>query len=837
MRIVIDLQGAQTSSRFRGIGKYSLSLCKQLLRQSRDHDIHIVLGSFYHSTIRTIRDELAGLIARRKIHIWEAPYPVAYFAPENTWRHDVACDLYKAFLRSLDPDFVLITTMFEGFEEHCIINSIFDDPSIKTAIISYDFIPLAYPDKYLDNPRKKDYYLKRLEQLRQADLVFSISESSRQEAIELAGIDKDRVFNISAALESSIGPRDIEWRKSQTAAHFSIHKPFVLYTSATDWRKNQQTLIEAFSKLPKYIVDSHHLVLSGRLPKVTDLEFHRLAKKFGLPDNTLLTTGHVSDDEIIDLYNLCEVFVFPSIHEGFGLPVLEAMSCGKPVVGSNTSSIPELLQNNDVLFDPQDSDDIARKLGKVLRDDELKQALGRSNLEKARDFSWSRSANLALDLMEDKYSGGSRPQNHHSGEEIARSLASVIDSYRRTVTEEALIAVAHCIARNHPSAWEKQLFIDISELHHNDARTGIQRVVRSITNQFLCAPPENFLVKPVYADSHGRYRYSQWGADGNPSAGSMDESLQALDLQAGDIFLGLDLVSGIAPKTKNFYQYLRDHGVSVYFVVYDLLPLTLPHYFAGADLVHSDWVKVVAQSDGAICISKAVAEELKQWIGENSVPVSSTFSIGHFHLGSDIHNSLPSRGFPTGASVVLDSMRNIPSFLMVGTIEPRKGHEQVLAAFENLWKERVQASLVIIGKKGWKTDSLCERIRSHEMFNKQLFWFEGISDEFLQQVYEKSSCLICASEGEGFGLPLIEAAQHSLPIFARDIPVFREVAGGHAFFFSSTDAKGLANEINEWLRLHSENRHPKSDALPALTWEESKQQLWNEISSKTRLAK
>ena len=110
-----------------------------------------------------------------------------------------------------------------------------------------------------------------------------------------------------------------------------------------------------------------------------------------------------------------------------------------------------------------------------------------------------------------------------------------------------------------------------------------------------------------------------------------------------------------------------------------------------------------------------------------------------------------------------------------------------------------------------------------------LFWLEGISDEYLEKVYAASTCLIAASYGEGFGLPLIEAAQRKLPIIARDIPVFREVAGEHAYYFDSRDPQGLAHAIEQWLRLYEKGTYPKSDNMPWLTWKESAADLFKKV--------
>ena len=117
------------------------------------------------------------------------------------------------------------------------------------------------------------------------------------------------------------------------------------------------------------------------------------------------------------------------------------------------------------------------------------------------------------------------------------------------------------------------------------------------------------------------------------------------------------------------------------------------------------------------------------------------------------------------------------------------------------------------------------KLRNHPRLGTRLFWLEGISDEYLERVYDACDCLIAASEDEGFGLPLIEAAQHELPIIARDIPVFREVAGDCAYYFSGRDARSLAEAVKHWLQLRAECRAPGSASMPWLTWKQSTARL------------
>ena len=141
-----------------------------------------------------------------------------------------------------------------------------------------------------------------------------------------------------------------------------------------------------------------------------------------------------------------------------------------------------------------------------------------------------------------------------------------------------------------------------------------------------------------------------------------------------------------------------------------------------------------------------------------------------------------------------------PTFMMVGTIEPRKGHAQSLAAFERLWASGVDCGLLIVGREGWCMEEWVTSLRGHPERRTHALWLDGASDDVLLRAGTGSAtALLAASEGEGFGLPLVEAAQHGLPVVARDLPVFREVAGGTRFYFSGTSPEDLAGAIEDWL--------------------------------------
>ena len=167
----------------------------------------------------------------------------------------------------------------------------------------------------------------------------------------------------------------------------------------------------------------------------------------------------------------------------------------------------------------------------------------------------------------------------------------------------------------------------------------------------------------------------------------------------------------------------------------------------------------------------------------------------------------------------------VPVFVTVGTLEPRKGHAQLLDAADLLWAAGSPVVIAIVGKRGWLSDALIHRIETHPELGRRLRWFEAAGDAVLHQIYRSATAVILPSEGEGFGLPLVEAAHVGLPILARNLPVFREIGGPHATYFSGFDGASLARAIEDWLAAHADGRTPDSSGIVPLTWADSARQL------------
>ena len=1239
MRIVIDLQGAQsTGSRNRGIGRYTMSLAQGIVRNRCQHEVFLALNGLFVDTIEPIRAAFEGLLPQDNIRVWYAPGPVCHIEPANNWRRKTAELIREAFLASFQPDIVYVTSLFEGLSDDAVTSVGLLTPLIPTVVTLYDLIPLINRTPYLDNPAVESWYENKLDQLRRADLLLAISESSRQEGINYLNFPRDQAINVGTAADPQFQCIEISnATKCSVRGRYGLSRAFVMYTGGIDHRKNIEGLIRAYAQLPLSLRGSHQLAIVCSLVHQPESRhrLNELAKQQGLAADEMILTGFVPEEDLIALYHLCKAFVFPSWHEGFGLPALEAMSCGAAVIAANTSSLPEVIGLDDALFDPHDDKAITKKIQQVLTDDNYRAELIRHGLEQAKKFTWDESAKVAISAFEQchatreksrhslplptrrpklafvsplppersgiadysaellpelarhydidvivtqetitdpwiksncsvrgtdwfvshahlyervLYHFGNSEYHQHMFGLLARVPGVVVlhdfflgnivchmdwlglgaDSWikelyyshgykavqdqknakdqgvvtevawkypcNKTVLENATGVIVHSdnsrrlaeqwlgqgfakdwsvipllrvpssitleqaearsilglnendfivcsfgmlgphkqnrrlldawlasplsknkrcflvfVGQNHAgdygaeltatirnsglydrihitgwtdtaqfrqylaaadvgvqlrtlsrgetsaavldcmnyglstivnangsmadlpddavwmmpdefedddlinaldtlwkdeqkrhTLWErareviltrhaprtcadqyalviegyyeqalsscgslakaiaqieeapsdesewvllaqnvahnqkplsiKQMLLDISILVQCDAKSGIQRVVRSILSELLNNPPQGYRIEPVYAalDQTG-YRYARQFALhflGCPTQVLVDEPVE---ISSGDIFIGLDLVP-YAFQQADFYAHLRRIGGQVYFVIYDLLPIISPDLFPEeVPALHARWLRTLAQSDGVLCISRAVADEMAEWLSVFGPERLRPFKLGWFHLGADVAGSVPTKGLPDDAEHVLQALSNRPTFLTVGTIEPRKGQMQTLAAFEQLWVQGVDANLVIVGKQGWNVDLLVGMLRKHPERNMRLFWLEGISDEYLEKVYAASSCLIAASEGEGFGLPLIEAAKYKIPIIARDIPVLREVAGEHAFYFSGLTPNKLADCVQDWLLLDKAGQSPQSDTMPWLTWKQSTQNLLDMI--------
>lgn len=399
MRILVDLQSCQAlGSRNRGIGRYSMSLAKAMVQSAPEHDFWLLLNSVYPDATASITEAFKGLIPVEKIVAFTPPSGAREFASDTTWRTRAGELIRDAVIRKINPDVIHVSSLFEGLTDDCVVSINEANSDLITAVTLYDLIPLFYPSRYLSNERVKRYYMRKIDALSRADLLLGISACATEEArAAIPGMAGEKVINISSAIDEHFGhlAQDLHVPTAE-AKNFGITKRFVMYTGGIDWRKNVEGLIKAYSLLPADIKASHQLVLVCHIEPATQKLLRAFSRSVQLEPNDVILTGFLSDEDLIRLYKTCDLFVFPSLHEGFGLPILEAMKCGAAVIGSNTSSIPEVIGNENALFDPTCETDIARLMERALTDKPFRRGLKKHAIIQAAKFTWKETAKRAM---------------------------------------------------------------------------------------------------------------------------------------------------------------------------------------------------------------------------------------------------------------------------------------------------------------------------------------------------------------------------------------------------------------------------------------------------------
>ncbi len=1237
LRLLVDLQACQTQgSARRGVGRYSQALVDNILMNRDERDVFCLTSNALPCEASLNLVSEARVLRFPDLPDWGSDR--GYRGGERDYLDALA---YSAFIAPVKADLVHVSHVFEGFGERVALPS----PTLRSSgqlfsATLYDLIPLLFQEHYFQNDDFRKWYLSRLDWLRKADLLLAISESSRQDAINLLGIEPWRIVTIHGGISPHFQPGNnlIEERKKLTK-HYGLRERFVLYTGGDDHRKNINGAIAGYAEIPPELRKNCQLVIVCSMEEQRKQMYLDVAQSCGLGVEDIQITGFVPEEDLVSFYRTCDVFMFPSLYEGLGLPVLEAMACGAPVIGGNNSSVREIIARDDALFEAKSAKSIGEALAKVLHNKDFSNDLRLYGLKRAQDFSWQRSAKLAtaafdealqrsreagvtsaihgwvprrriamltplppcrsgiadynakflpylarhfdIDLYVDNYIvsdefltvsfrifdvkdfeavaksydailyefGNSEFHEHmlpllgkfpgivglhdaylsglmmyleyYKGEQgrytkemldahgplanryfapvqnctdpvgktiielpctkrildqaigvishspfnldIARKFYSegwqapyriisqmvtdpgnwskaerdearsqlgysnddfiiatfghvawtkwgdrlleaflssslqrnsrvylvyvgelAQDEFGRQLNEsivkcklgkriqitgflnekdyERYLRVAdvavqlrtnsrggtpkgvldclafgvpvivnndasytdypddvvvkidadpspkiiasqldkmlndknlrisfskagkqyvrenhdptHCAAEyaaaihefiereqviqphniiskfaphlagcieqvktsnialdwltqiHTPNFAKRRLIIDVSYIAKTDNQTGIPRVVKQIVQAFYCSARAGF--EPLAVELvDGELRVASTWLLNQKLLFEQSEAIQnqfvPIRFQAGDVMLMLDSSWARYREFYPVFSKARASRVPIYTVVYDLLPIMLPsgNIVEGGKEWFQGWINdAVSASDGLICISRAVANDVIAYLDDLSELTISP-KIAYWHLGSDF--STEHQGGDPSSNVA--NLASCPYLLMVGTIEPRKSHALALAAFERLWEQGHELRLCIVGKEGWMVGELMDRLRSHPLLGKKLFLIEGPSDIDMASLYKMAAGLLFLSKAEGFGLPLVEAANHGIPIVCSDIPVFHEIAGDFATYVALQNAVSVATDLDKWWEKRNSGKLPNTRDMPRLSWEQSAEAL------------
>lgn len=233
--------------------------------------------------------------------------------------------------------------------------------------------------------------------LEHAKKIITISEFSKKEIVEIYKADPEKISVVHNGYNDKLyGKIDDKEKIMQVLDKYGIHDPYIFYVGRLEKKKNILALIEAFYLMRKENKDiKHKLLLAG------DASFGFDEIKFAMrEDDEIILPGWVPEEDMPYFYNGATLFVFPSLYEGFGIPLLQSMACGVPIIASDVASIPEVVDGAALLFDPKDVRSIADAMARVIREDDLREKLIKNGLERAKDFSWDKCARETLAEIE-----------------------------------------------------------------------------------------------------------------------------------------------------------------------------------------------------------------------------------------------------------------------------------------------------------------------------------------------------------------------------------------------------------------------------------------------------
>ncbi|MDX8512385.1 glycosyltransferase [Mesorhizobium captivum] len=736
MRIALDLQGAQTESRFRGIGRYTISLAEAIYRNRGQHEVCFILNGNMSDSVDLIFNSLGNVAPHHSFHVWNGPdrrlgddwYDIG-------WRKSASEKIFEAFTESLHADVVHISSLFEGFSDHSA-SSIRQLPrSSLMAATLYDLIPYIYRDMYLPSgsPAEK-FYLEKVEYLKKSDVCLAISNYTADEAISLLSLDEKKVFNISGSTSDEF-TKLVKFDKISAQKKFSLNRELVLYTGGIDFRKNIDRLFGAFAALPHDIRRQNILGIVGKIGEIPALQIKNKAYSLGLTDEDFRLFGYVSDQDLVELYNVCRLFVFPSWHEGFGLPALEAMKCGAPTIAAGTTSIPEVVGWDKALFDPMDERSMSGKMLAALTDDEFRAELSWRGLDRARLFSWDQSAKKAIGAFESVVSQSDRAAVRS---DTAAGYRILIDSIASVdgATDEDLLRTAEAIEASFRATKKRETSPDLPKelkwrvegpfdssyslaLLNRETARALSELGHDVA-LFSTEGPGDFLPNPHYLNQ-------------NPDLNSM--WIRSQELGQRDV----DVTSRILypPRVEDMVS-----------------PINMLHHYAWEESGFPlEWVEQFNKHLQAItCLSPHVEKIL----------------IDH---GVTVPLSVSGCGVDHWDRVVTDpTFQTSPAhfkFLHVSSCFPRKGADLLLEAYGRAFSSRDNVALIIKTFPNphneidrWVREAVGDRT---DFPNVQII-IEDFDNSRLKALYEACDVLVAPSRAEGFGLPMAEAMMSGLPV-------------------------------------------------------------------------
>ncbi|MBU3100730.1 MULTISPECIES: glycosyltransferase family 4 protein [Clostridium] len=374
MKIAIDARGINLYNGT-GIGTYTENILKNLINIDSVNNYHVFWSG---NNFESIKKENCKIIMTSKKH---QRFFEDYYFPENISKENI--DIYHMPQNGI------------GFSQAI---------SCKKVVTIHDLIPYVMPETV-----GRGYLLKFLKEMPiivgNSDGIITVSEFSKRDILKYFPIDESKIFVTPLAADAKYTPLDKLHCKNFLEKAYNLNNPFILYLGGFSERKNVASAITAFSKVYKDLSENYNLVIVGDY-RDSGQKLMKLTNELNMQSHVIFA-GFVPEEHLPLFYNSCDAIIYPSFYEGFGLPPLEAMNCGTPVIASNLTSIPEVVGDTGILINPYDIKDISLAIGTLLSSENLRSELSAKALLRAKQFSWQNTASRTLKVYESVYNNTS----------------------------------------------------------------------------------------------------------------------------------------------------------------------------------------------------------------------------------------------------------------------------------------------------------------------------------------------------------------------------------------------------------------------------------------------
>lgn len=393
MRIGFDLRPIQLSSQVLGIGVYIDHLIKTIAVIDKDNEYYFIT------------------LADKKLPKWDFPSTFNYkhieLSPPFKEHLNLLWDkltLHK-IVEQYRLDVVHFTSPFE-LKIHFDLKR----HNCRSVLTVHDLTPIYYGGLIFRNKRAvlKPVFHSLLNEVQNAGAIISVSENTKKDLVEKLNIPSNKITNIYLAADEMLKPVRDQERLIKFKQKYSLPDKFVLYVGGLSKHKNINSLLEAMVLLENEYLINIPLVIVGRIDSFHYVDLNSKIESLHLKDKVIFP-GFLTTEELADIYSLTSAFVLPSLYEGFGLPLLEAMACGAPSAASNVSSMPEIGGEAVLYFNPNNIEEIAETIHNILSSEEISDDLRKKGLLRAKFFSWKRCAQETVRVYENLYqkvSGG-----------------------------------------------------------------------------------------------------------------------------------------------------------------------------------------------------------------------------------------------------------------------------------------------------------------------------------------------------------------------------------------------------------------------------------------------